>query len=463
VTKAPSLAYRMMSLLAVAQLAAFLTTWLAGIATYVANYGGYEDFQAMLNDLAPSRTTDLVAASLIKGEDGSIRIEPTAELRSEMRRVPNLRFAALDPMTWTPVAGSFQEMTVALSASLQSRPCHLHFRSSAVSTGGYDGHLACRTTPFGQVPIVLSGFKFKWSDTLDLIYSSIVNINWQVSLGFSAATVMATVSVWIAIRRGLRPLIDVDKNIKRIDINSLNQRLSTVGVPAEIRSLVDSVNDALKRLDAAVGRERRFAANAAHELRTPLAIMRGRLENANASSLRNELIGDTDQLRSIVEQMLISVRLAEGQIALDQHVDLDKTLRRLVSDLVPVIADRDRFLEFEGSATPLVVCGNQRAIESVATNLIENAVRAEPKDGTVCIRIDDDGVIAVIDHGKGVPPEDREMIFERFWRRSDASSGAGLGLAIAKDIVDAHRGRIWVEETPGGGATFKIALTPLRE
>jgi signal transduction histidine kinase len=97
------------------------------------------------------------------------------------------------------------------------------------------------------------------------------------------------------------------------------------------------------------------------------------------------------------------------------------------------------------------------------TNLIDNALRAEPKDGAILVRIDDRGVVAVVDHGEGVAPAFREMVFEPFWRQSETTSGTGLGLAIAKEIMDAHGGRIWVEETPGGGATFKIALTLSQE
>ncbi|HMK89134.1 MAG TPA: HAMP domain-containing sensor histidine kinase, partial [Methylocystis sp.] len=78
----------------------------------------------------------------------------------------------------------------------------------------------------------------------------------------------------------------------------------------------------------------------------------------------------------------------------------------------------------------------------------------------VGLRVEANGIIAVIDHGKGVAPADRNRIFERFWRKSDSDSGSGLGLAIAKDIMDAHGGRIWVEETPGGGATFKLSFPP---
>ncbi|MBM3641994.1 MAG: sensor histidine kinase, partial [Alphaproteobacteria bacterium] len=96
------------------------------------------------------------------------------------------------------------------------------------------------------------------------------------------------------------------------------------------------------------------------------------------------------------------------------------------------------------------------AIECVVGNLIDNALRMEPVGGTVIVRIADDAMVEVVDHGEGVDPVDREMIFEPFWRKNEATPGTGLGLAISKELMDRQGGRIWVEETPGGGATFKL-------
>ncbi|MEF3366825.1 sensor histidine kinase [Methylocystis sp. 9N] len=104
----------------------------------------------------------------------------------------------------------------------------------------------------------------------------------------------------------------------------------------------------------------------------------------------------------------------------------------------------------------MATLGNQRAIECVITNLIDNALRAEPKHGAILVSVHADGVVAVTDHGVGVSAADREMIFEPFWRKSDATPGTGLGLSIAREIMDAHGGRIWVEDTAGGGATFNL-------
>ena len=461
-TKTPSLVLRIVALLALAQLPAFLITWLLLDSLNLWNTSDFAVLSENFDTIAIWRTTGLVGDSLIRDSDGSLRIEPTPSLRAEMQRLPGLQFAAYDPVQWTPLAGSSEKLTSRLSTVAVTRPRHMHFvvndiTRNDVTDGRFDGHLRLRETRFGEVPIAVYGFRFRWDDLSELLQYN--PVDWSfVRLSIVIVAVVTGGTAWFAVRRGLKPLADVAKEVEHIDMSSLHRRLSTSGIPAEIKGLVDVVNEAFDRLESGVDRQRQFAANAAHELRTPLAIMRAQLECEKPSAVRNELLSAASRLRSIVEQMLISTRLAEGQVALDQRVDVDGTVQQLACDLLPLAMNAGRSLEFESAGLPLVTLGNQRAIECVVTNLIDNALRAEPKGGVVCVRVEADGVIAVIDHGEGVESADHERIFERFWRKSDATSGTGLGLAIAKDIMDAHGGRIWVEDTPGGGATFKLAF-----
>ena len=102
-------------------------------------------------------------------------------------------------------------------------------------------------------------------------------------------------------------------------------------------------------------------------------------------------------------------------------------------------------------------------MHSVITNLVDNALRAEPEGGTVILRVGADAIVEVVDHGAGAAERDRQLVFEPFWRKSEATPGAGLGLAIAKELLDALGGRIWVEDTPGGGATFKLSFPELEK
>ena len=455
-TNAPSLALRVTVLLTAAQLPAFVFAWIVMFVLGLANVGG---FNASFDEMASVRVTALVNGSLVRGEDGLGKIEPTGELQAEIQRVPGLLFAVFDPVRMQPLAGSSPQLVSKLASLAEIRADHLHFTMGDDQWPGSSGHLMFRETPIGLMQVALYGQKFRPED---ILFSLENDLAW-VSAYLIVAMLTTFGLAWIVVRRGLTPLRAVAGEVAHIDMNSLHQRLPTRGVPIEIAPLVDGMNEALTRLDAGVERQRRFTANAAHELRTPLAIMRARLENAKASTLRSELLGEASQLRSIVEQMLVAARLTEGQTTLDQRIDVERSVRQIVSNFLPLAMDCDRFIDFESSAASMIVRGNQRAIDCVVTNLIDNALRAEPKDGAILVRIDDRGVVAVIDHGEGVAPAFREMVFEPFWRQSETTSGTGLGLAIAKEIMDAHGGRIWVEETPGGGATFKIALTLSQE
>ena len=194
-------------------------------------------------------------------------------------------------------------------------------------------------TPYGRFQIASYRAKFRWED----IFLSMREDLLSVAAYLVAAALLSGATAWLAVRQGLTPLRSAAAEVAQIDMNSLNKRLLSDDVPIEVAPFVDAVNEALKRLDAWAARQRRFTANAAHELRTPLAIMRARLENAKASPLKSELLGDASQLRSIVEEMLVAARLTEGQAPLDQRVDLSVAARRVVSDLLPLAIDRNDF------------------------------------------------------------------------------------------------------------------------
>ncbi len=310
-------------------------------------------------------------------------------------------------------------------------------------------------TPIGNLPIALYGYEFHWFDLLYYLRDQFHDTPWH----YFGPMFLALIAVsWFVVRRGLAPLGIAAQRVAEIDMNALERRVSVAGLPSEVVPFVEAVNAALSRVEKGVAAQRRFTANAAHELRTPLAIMRARLEGPEQPTLKSDLKRDASQLGVIVEQLLAAARLNEHGPDFRENVDLAKTVWRIVADYAVLVLDRGKRIEFEDREAPVFVKGSCRAIESVVANLIDNALRAEPVGGTVLVRVSDDAMVEVIDHGEGVATEQREMIFEPFWRKSGTPSGNGLGLAIAKELVEKHRGRIWVEDTPGGGATFKVAL-----
>ncbi|MGO9768910.1 MAG: sensor histidine kinase [Roseiarcus sp.] len=249
--------------------------------------------------------------------------------------------------------------------------------------------------------------------------------------------------------------------VAAIDLESLNQRVSTADVPSEVMPLVDALNEMLARVDAGVASQKRFAANSAHELRTPIAVLRARVNRLDNSRLKFEIVRDVRRIQTIAEQLLVIAR-DDTRVATDFEIaDLERAAREVVMDYSPISLDLGREIEFEAAcAGPAPVVASDWALQCVIRNLVENAVRAEPVGGNVVVRVLPPGTVEVIDHGEGIAPQDRETIFEPFWRKTDEATGAGLGLAIARELIGRYRGHIWVEETLGSGATFKISLLP---
>ncbi|QGM45455.1 sensor histidine kinase [Methylocystis heyeri] len=400
------------------------------------------------------RIRDLVAQSVVKASDGSLRLEPTGGLREEMERIPTLRFAAFKLLSQEALPGSSRELSEALRSVKSVEINGMDFFLNSAAGSRTMGSVWRWNTEFGPLFIAANGYVFTWTDPFYAFRNELVS---QSLYLFLIALVSAIVA-WIAVWRGLAPMRQAVETIERVDMDSLNQSISTEGMPREVRPFVDAVNSALERLDAGVARMRRYTANAAHELRTPVAILRARLENPEEQDFKTKLKWDARRIQGIVEQLLISARLNERQAPLDQEVDLATSVRRIVADYSPLIFKAGRRIAFETEDPHVTVLGNLQAIECVVANLIDNAVRAEPKGGTVFVRVKIGGIVEVIDHGAGIAESEREMIFEPFWRKSETTPGTGLGLAIVKEIVERHGGAIRVEGGSKGGTVFKAAF-----
>jgi signal transduction histidine kinase len=455
--RAPSLTRRLLTFLLFAQAIAFLVAWLLFI-TMAANgivFGANYDFA----DVAYFHIRRLVEDSIVESGDG-LRIEPTDALRERLFVNPQLQIAVstLEPIA--PLPGSSPALAERIRLLGDMVMYDARFRIMEREGPGGHGSFEVRQTKYGQLYLGASGLDYVSGDLLYALGS-----DWTfLATYFSAAFGASCFVLYLGLRSGLAPLRRVAEETAGIDLDSLRQGLSTRGVPSEIRPMIDAMNAALARVDASAARMRRYTANAAHELRTPLAILRARLQNPDEPTFRSDLERDASRLQAIVEQMLISARLGEGQATTDEIVDLGETVWTMVAAHMPLAIRCRRRIEFEcADIADVAVRGNRRAIESVVANLIDNALRAEPTDGTVLVRVGAGPLVEVIDHGAGVDQADRETVFEPFWRKSDESPGAGLGLAIARELAERHGGRLWIDGTPGGGATFKLSLPPISE
>jgi signal transduction histidine kinase len=449
---ARSLSYRIVLYLVVGQLLAFLLGW---IITLGLGMAGVEVFAITWDNLATERAIKQVAGSVARDETGEIALRPTPDLAEEMKRAPSMKIAAFD-RDKRPLRGSSPELGVMLRDLIGISPTHMHFilpgDDPATPLGA--GMTEQRWTPYGRFHVAVYGQKFRWDDLVDAWRRELrwLNVYVVVAVALSAAT------GWFAMRRGLRPLRAVAEEAERIDMDSLDQRLTSGIVPTEITPLVRAMNEALERLDLGTARQRRFTANAAHELRTPVAVLTARLDAPEEETFKSDLRRDAHRIRYIVEQLLATLRAGEQPALLEQTVDLGAVTRAIVDDAALLAIRAHKQIEFIGPSSSVDVQGNGAAIAAVIGNLVDNALRAERDGGEVVVRVEEEAIVSVADHGAGVPEGERQMIFEPFWRKSEATPGAGLGLAIAKDLVEKHKGRIWVEETPGGGATFRVSF-----
>lgn len=261
--------------------------------------------------------------------------------------------------------------------------------------------------------------------------------------------------------RALRPLTRASRIAAQIGPRRTDIRLPERGIPRELRPLVRSVNEALDRLEGGITRQREFVADAAHELRTPLAVLRARAEAFSDREAAGVLISDIDAMARIVSQLLDAADSESLAVDEGTTVDLAAVAASVAAFLAPVAVMQGKEIAVDMASRSVPVIGSEPALFRAARNLVENAVRYAPRGTTVDIAVARDGTLAVRDAGPGVSPAERELIFKRFWRADRSRHGsAGLGLAIVERIAQAHGGSIDVSNNPGGGATFTLRLRP---
>jgi signal transduction histidine kinase len=258
----------------------------------------------------------------------------------------------------------------------------------------------------------------------------------------------------------LAPLKQVSRVAENIDPATAGTRLPTVNVPTELVPLVKTINLALDRLEHGLMRQREFNANAAHQLRTPLAVLSANIEVMQDKSTAAKLTYDIELMSRIVNQLLLVARLETLSHLNNETVDLIAITTDVATNLAPLAVASGKHLEILNGTAPIFVQANAEALRAALSNLVENALSHTPPETTVSIRLTQEPAVEVVDCGPGVPPDKRNQIFERFWKGDRNGKGAGLGLAIVKHIMTALQGSVSISDNPGGGAAFTLRFPP---
>jgi signal transduction histidine kinase len=411
-----------------------------------------------LDGLATLRARQILLASIEKDPAGALNIKDTPAMKKYRQNNPEFRFAAFDPETGDPVRGSSSELVDYFkSQTTQIQLIGSMFHILTDPDARARGYARTADTRFGRLGTIVYGAKFHWDDVLYQIYwnFNVINI-----VSYLPLLLVLSLVALLVMKDSLRPLRSAASTVAEIDLDTISRSIPCDHLPKEVAPFVEAVNGAFKRVTEGIARERRFIANSAHELRTPIAILRSHIERMEPGELKREIKRDTKRIQTILDQLLVLAQIeARGNNLTLQTINLSELAKNTAADYSPIALDLGKSLEFIGPDEPVFAEGVRWAMESVITNLIENGVRAEPPGGTVIVRLSKDAAIEVVDHGEGVSIADRERIFEPFWRKSESTPGTGLGLAISRELTAKLGGSIALLDTPGGGATFRIKFT----
>ncbi|MER6048247.1 ATP-binding protein [Streptomyces sp. NPDC001793] len=350
----------------------------------------------------------------------------------------------------TPARGS-----AAAHAAFRTVALRLHDDRPAGEPFRIAGLLA--TAPDGRTATVYAG------SSLDTERQAMSGVRDAMLIGLPALLVVVAAVTWLVTRRALRPVEGIRAELAEIMDGDLSRRVPQPASRDEVARLARTTNATLAALETSVERQRQFVADASHELRSPIASLRTQLEVARAHPDLLELDGlieDTVRLERVASDLLLLARLDAGERPRAERLDLAELVRDELAhrsgDRLPITAALP-----DG---PCPVSASRTQLARVLGNLVDNAQRHAGSAVRVAVRQEAAGTVAldVTDDGPGVPPADRERVFTRFIRLDDARSrdegGAGLGLAIVRDVVHRHGGRIEVGDADGGGARFTVTL-----
>lgn len=283
-----------------------------------------------------------------------------------------------------------------------------------------------------------------------LMLGALEEMYWSIALLLIALVGVVVLTV----RSSLRSLRAVSQQASNLSLHRLDERLHAQNLPRELVPLVHAVNASLDRLEADYRVQREFTANAAHQLRTPLATLRARLESRFSAQELGDVAFEIEELARLVEQLLCLARLDSQEEFQFAAFDAHAVALEVARELAPVALESEHYVTASTPDAHVPAHGNATLTRLVFRNLIENAIQYTPAGTSITLSADSAAVI-IADDGPGIPAHAAASLFERFRRGPDASGpGAGLGLAIAKCIMERQGGRLSFDANAARGARF---------
>lgn len=400
--------------------------------------------------LIDATLSEVIAQSMQRAPDGSLTLGPSKQLDAYRAEGPGVWMLVVDDAGNSyregPVPEQY-ELLLPILNRLWFIDIRDHGEPHSLSAAFYTGE-----TAIGKLHVLAGG-----GALVSLVFAGILLGNIFI-LPLLVVLIIATViAIPLIVRKVMRGLDSAEAQARSINFNQHGTRLPLDTVPREVRGLVTAMNEALSRLDEGYERHRRFLADAAHELKTPIAILQTRVENLDPGPERTRLLTDIARLGAMAEQLLDLQRLAQSSVDF-QPVDIVPLAERVVADHAPLAISAGYDISLRAPDPAQWVLGDRGAIERLLTNLVQNAVVHGGNEGTIEIEMAGHGAFEVHDSGPGIAPEHREKVFEPFYRIRPLDRGAGLGLNLVREVVRQHGGSIAVLPSHLGGVCFRVQL-----
>ncbi|HLO29189.1 MAG TPA: ATP-binding protein [Anaerolineales bacterium] len=322
------------------------------------------------------------------------------------------------------------------------------------------------------LPVMQDGRLLGWVQTMKSLggeEESLDRLRTVLLIGTGLLSLLAGFAGYFLVARALAPIDEITETAHRISTEDLSARLNLPDTGDEVSRLANTFDEMLRRIEGGFARERQFTSDASHELRTPLTAMRtilnfireGERPAQDYRQALDDLAEETDRLQALVENLLQLARGERGLKLQAEEIDLTILLTDIADSLRPLAESRQLTLTCDLPPC-LVISGDPDQLIRLVVNLLDNAIKYT-EQGTIRLsawEAEGYALIEVLDTGIGIPAEHLPHIFERFYRvdLAHSSGGAGLGLSIARQIVQAHRGRIEVQSETGDGTRFRVYL-----